>query len=35
MSIVDDARAFRAKIEASAQYAPDEVAVQCKDLYPT
>lgn len=35
MSIIDDARAFRAKVEASAQYAPDDVAVQCKELYPT
>lgn len=34
MSIIDDARAFRAKIEAVAQYAPDDVAVDNPALYP-
>lgn len=35
MSIVDDARAFRAQIEAIAQYVPDKEAPTYKTLYPT
>lgn len=35
MSIIDDARAFRAQIETVAQYVPDEEALTYKTLYPT